>query len=141
MTRVISVIIRRITLASILIAVAGCSTNSGPLVSIPSRSMETQRLAVGAAQMLKVGATSERVIELLGTPNVVSNNEDGMETWVYDKVSKEMEIVRSSDGGWFFTPNRQQSTVRIEDERTLIVVIKFDKDQRVSNVRYRQTSY
>jgi outer membrane protein assembly factor BamE (lipoprotein component of BamABCDE complex) len=120
---------------------AGCSTNSGPLVSIPSRSMETQRLAVGAAQMLKVGSTSERVIELLGSPNVVSNNEDGLETWVYDKVSKETEVVRTSDGGWLFTPKQQQSVVSVVGERTLIVVIKFDKDQRVSNVRYRQTSY
>ena len=120
---------------------AGCSTNSGPLVSIPSRSMETQRLAVGAAQMLKVGSTSERVIELLGSPNVVTNNEDGMETWVYDKISKEIEVVRTSDGGWLFTPKQQQSVVSVVGERTLIVVIKFDKDQRVSNVRYRQTSY
>jgi outer membrane protein assembly factor BamE (lipoprotein component of BamABCDE complex) len=120
---------------------AGCSTNSGPLVSIPSRSMETQRLAVGAAQMLKVGSTSERVIELLGSPNVVTNNEDGLETWVYDKVSKETEVVRTSDGGWLFTPKQQQSVVSVVGERTLIVVIKFDKDQRVSNVRYRQTSY
>jgi outer membrane protein assembly factor BamE (lipoprotein component of BamABCDE complex) len=120
---------------------AGCSTNSGPLVSIPSRSMETQRLAVGAAQMLKVGSTSERVIELLGSPNVVTNNEDGLETWVYDKVSKETEVVRTSDGGWLFTPKQQQSVVSVVGERTLIVVIKFDKGQRVSNVRYRQTSY
>lgn len=120
---------------------AGCSTNSGPLVSIPSRSMETQRLAVGAAQMLKVGSTSERVIELLGSPNVVTNNEDGLETWVYDKMSKEIETVRTRDGGWLFTPKQQQSVVSVVGERALIVVIKFDKDQRVSNVRYRQTSY
>jgi len=103
--------------------------------------METQRLAVGAAQMLKVGSTSERVIELLGSPNVVTNNEDGLETWVYDKVSKETEVVRTSDGGWLFTPKQQQSVVSVVGERTLIVVIKFDKDRRVSNVRYRQTSY
>ena len=123
---------------------AGCSTNSGPLVSIPSRSMETQRLAVGAAQMLKVGSTSERVIELLGSPNVVTNNEDGLETWVYDKVSKEVETVKTVktvDGGWLFTPKQQQSVVSVVGERTMIVVIKFDKGHRVSNVRYRQTSY
>lgn len=119
----------------------GCAPKTGPLVSIPARTADTEKLALGGAQLLKVGASGERVIELLGSPNVVTNNEEGLETWVYDKVSKEIEIVRTDDGGWFFSPSRQQSTVQIEGERTLIVVIKFDNNGNVTNVRYRQTSY
>ncbi len=124
-----------------ILTVAGCTPQTAPLATIPARQVEAQRLAGGAAQMIKAGMSGEDVIAALGSPNVLTNNKEGLETWVYDKISNEYEFVNAQDGGWFFTPRSQSSGVQVRSQRTLIVVVKFDADKRVKDVQYRQTTY
>jgi outer membrane protein assembly factor BamE (lipoprotein component of BamABCDE complex) len=126
---------------SIAALLGGCAPQSAPLTSIPSRKIETQRLAAGAAQMIKPGMSGADVIAALGSPNVLTNNKEGLETWVYDKISNEYEFVTAQDGGWFFSPRSQVSGVEVRSQRTLIVVVNFDSDKKVKNVQYRQTTY
>jgi outer membrane protein assembly factor BamE (lipoprotein component of BamABCDE complex) len=120
---------------------SGCAPATAPLATIPERQAETRRLAAGAAQMVKVGMSGADVIAALGSPNVLTNNKEGLETWVYDKISNEYEFVTAQDGGWFFSPRSQQSGVQVQSQRTLLVVVNFNADRRVKNVQYRQTSY
>lgn len=104
---------------------------SVPLATIPARQVETQKITLGNVQrIVKVGAFNSEVIEALSSPNIVTSNKDGTETWIYDKVMTEAEYVQNSNSG-----------VAIKSSRTMIVVIKFDKNSRVENVQYRQTSY
>jgi hypothetical protein len=80
--------------------------------------------------IVKKGASSADVIGALSSPNIVTSNNDGTETWVYDKIMTEAEYVQGSNSG-----------VAVKSTRTMIVVIKFDKASRVETVQYRQTSY
>lgn len=113
---------------------AGCA--QAPLATIPARQVETQKTTLGNVQQaVKKGAAKEDVIAALSSPNIVTSNPDGTETWVYDKVSTEAEVVANSS---FF---RGDSAVAVKSTRTMIVVIRYDKNNRVDTVSYRQTSY
>ena len=102
-----------------------------PLAVIPARQMETQKVTLGNVQMVvKKGASNADVISALSSPNIVTTNNDGTETWVYDKVMTESEQAVGSNG-----------SVSVKSTRTMMVVIKFDKASRVETVQYRQTSY
>lgn len=102
-----------------------------PLATIPARQIETQKITLGNVQKtVKKGATNSDVINALSSPNIVTSNSDGTETWVYDKLMVEAEYAEGANSG-----------VAIKSTRTLIVVIKFDKNSTVETVQYRQTSY
>jgi len=81
------------------------------------------------------------VIQALSSPNIVTTDKDGLETWVYDKISTEYEYVTAQDNGWLLSPRDQSSGVSTSSQRTLIVVIKFDQDRKIKNLQYRQTTY
>jgi len=102
-----------------------------PLAVIPSRQIETQKITLGNVQMVvKKGATNADVIGALGSPNIVTSNKDGTETWVYDKITAEAEYAKGASSG-----------VAVSSTRTMMVVVKYDKSSRVEEVQYRQTSY
>ena len=104
---------------------------SVPLATIPARQVETQKITLGNVQMVvKKGATNADVIGALGSPNIVTSNKDGTETWVYDKITAEAEYVQGRSSG-----------VAVASTRTMMVVVKYDKSSRVEEVQYRQTSY
>jgi hypothetical protein len=102
-----------------------------PLAVIPARQIETHKITLGNIQMLiKKGTSSADVISALSSPNIVTSNDDGTETWVYDKIMTEAESVEG-----------YKSSVSVKSTRTMIAVIKFDKNHKVDTVQYRQTSY
>ena len=108
----------------------GCAPPA-PFATIPARQIETQKVTLGNVQrIVKQGASSADVIGALSSPNIVSSNKDGTETWVYDKIMSESETAIGSNGA-----------VAVSSTRTMIVVIKFDKNHTVETVQYRQTSY
>lgn len=110
-----------------MLFLAGCA----PQALIPARQIETQRITLGNVQLIvKKGASSSDVIGALSSPNIITSNRDGTETWVYDKIATESEYA----GGF-------NSRTSMTSSRTLIVVIKFDLNGRVEKVDYRQTSY
>ncbi len=127
MTRSVRILCGTIT----LLLLSACVYQQAPLVTIPARQLETQRITIGNVQKtVKAGASSAEVIEALSSPNIVTTNKDGTETWVYDKITSESEYAVGQNSG-----------VAVRSSRTLIVVIKFDKNNLVENVQYRQTSY
>lgn len=112
------------------IFISGCAYQA-PLATIPARQIETQKITLGSVQSsVKKGASSSDVINALGSPNIVTSNQDGSEMWVYDKIVTEAEMASG-----------QNTAVTTRSTRTMIVTIKFDKSQRVDTVSYRQTSY
>lgn len=107
------------------------SCAQAPLATIPARQKETQKITLGSVQSkIHAGVASADVIAALSSPNIVTSNQDGTETWVYDKIFSESEYAEGHDSG-----------VSVNSTRTLIVMIKFDKSSKVENVQYRQTSY
>lgn len=117
---------------ALFVGLSGCASETPvPLTTIPVRQIETQKITLGSVQRsVKKGASSAEVMSALSSPNIVTTNNDGTETWVYDKTFSEKESVSNSN-----------ASVSVSSTRTMIVVIKFDKNHIVENVQYRQTSY
>jgi outer membrane protein assembly factor BamE (lipoprotein component of BamABCDE complex) len=123
------------------VLIAGCTSKTAPVAAIPARQVESQKITVGSAQTLKVGMGGAEVISSLGTPNIITTDTKGVETWVYDKISNEYEFITVQDNGWIFNPRQRSSGVEVRSQRTLIVVIKFNKDSKIDSIQYRQTAY
>lgn len=114
-----------------LVAVLCACQAPSSLAVIPQRQQEVSKITLGGIQSnLKKGASSAQVIEVLGSPNLVTSNKDGTETWVYDKVSTETEVAIG-----------HSSAVTTKSSRTMLVVIKFNLANQIEDLKYRQTSY
>jgi outer membrane protein assembly factor BamE (lipoprotein component of BamABCDE complex) len=124
-----------------LTVLASCAPYSVPLASIPARQVATQKITVGSAQSLKVGMSGADVINALGSPNIITSDAAGGETWVYEKISKEFEFMTAQDGSWIFSPRSQTTGVSSSTERTLIVVVALDSDRKLRKISYRQTTF
>lgn len=111
-----------------LIILSGCQA---PLALIPARQQDTQKITLGAAQKSLVkGTSASDVIEVMGSPNIVTLNIEGSETWVYDKIATESEFAEGRSSG-----------VVVTSTRALIVIIRFNTKKVIEDVKYRQTSY
>jgi len=75
--------------------------------------------------------SSADVAQILGSPNIVSTDEERREVWIYDKMATD-RAYSSSAGGvnvlilGFGSSSEASST----SQRTLTVVIKFDKTEK-----------
>ncbi|MGV0960490.1 MAG: hypothetical protein ACOYB1_11705 [Limnohabitans sp.] len=118
-------------LIGLMLVFLGQTACQAPLALIPERSIETKRLTLGDVQAnIKVGVSRSQVIEKMGSPNIVSGNSSGIETWVYDKFSTDAEYSNGFSSG-----------VSSKSARTMMVVIDFDASGVATSVKYRQTSY
>tara|TARA_B100001964_G_scaffold241344_1_gene313508 strand:- start:3639 stop:4046 length:408 start_codon:yes stop_codon:yes gene_type:complete len=98
------------------------------------------RISVGTVQKeIKKGMSGAEVAAALGSPNIVSTDEQGREVWIYDKISKDTVFSASDAGLRFFTSGvaGAQST----SQRTLTVIIKFDKSNKVRDFAYHRSSF
>lgn len=144
---------------SILIAVccSGCmsATQHRQEVSNP----EADRISVGKVQReVRVGMSSAEVVEVLGSPNMVSTDEKRREVWVYDKIATDHAYSTSSGGisalilggnaggsgavgGGIGSGYSRGSGASSTSQRTLTVIIKFDEQNKVRDFAYRQSSF
>lgn len=120
---------------------------------------EQDRLTVGKVQReIRVGMSSAQVVEVLGSPNVVTTDELRREVWVYDKIATEHAYSTSSGGisalilggftggsgvgGGGIGPSYSSSSgATSTTQRTLTVIIKFDEQNKVRDFAYRQSSF
>jgi outer membrane protein assembly factor BamE (lipoprotein component of BamABCDE complex) len=134
---------RKCTTATIVVCVAllGCSSAGTHRKAV--RDDETDRLTVGKVQRdVKVGMSGAEVAEILGSPNVVSTDEQRREVWIYDKISTERVVSTTSGGFGFLLGGVVGATgASSTSQRTLTVVIKFDESHKVRDFAYRQSSF
>ena len=98
------------------------------------------RLTVGTVQRkIVIGMPSAEVAQVLGAPNVVSTDEERREVWIYDKMATDVVYSQSDAGIRFLTVG--SSGAASTNQRTLTVVIKFDKDGKVRDFAYHNTSF
>ncbi len=115
--------------------VSSCSTTN--------YSLHEEQMTVAKAQTeIKIGMPSSAVIEALGAPNMVTTDTERRETWVYDRVSTNINSSSSSNGVWLllFAANgkdRQTSS----NQRTLTIIVKFDKNSLVRDFAYRTSTF
>ena len=132
----------------ILILFSGCTATSHRQAV---QDDSADRLTVGKVQReISIGMLTSDVIAILGSPNIVTTDEERREVWVWDKLSTTVAYSRSegaiaglivggSAGG--FGVASTGSGAASTSQRTLTVIIKFDEKSRVRDVAYRQSSF
>ncbi len=96
--------------------------------------------ALGKAQAsLRQGMSQDQVVSALGTPNIVTTDKQGAETWVYDKVSSEGAYSSSAGGFLFFLGGGAGAYETTQ--KTLTVMIKFDRQKRIHTIDYHQSKF
>lgn len=134
---------RLLTLLLLATLMAGCGTLSGG-------GGGGKNLTVGTVQReISVGMSGAEVAEVLGSPNIVSTDEDRNEVWIYDKISTQrvetedrgaVAVLRFLDNvGPIAASSRRQSETTTQ--RTLTVIIKFDEHDRVRDFAYHASQF
>ena len=97
-------------------------------------------ISVGVAQKnIKVGMSSASVAEVLGSPNIVSTDEESREVWIYDRVTTSVRATTANGpltlvvGGSAAAAERSQST--------LTIIVKFDKAGKVRDLAYHTSKF
>ncbi|NQU94667.1 MAG: hypothetical protein HQ549_00330 [Candidatus Omnitrophica bacterium] len=98
------------------------------------------RITVGKVQReILIGMPSSKVVETLGSPNVVTTDEQRREVWVYDKIATDIVYSDSNAGLKFLTPGT--AGAKSTTQRTLTIVIKFDNEGKVRDFAYHASKF
>jgi outer membrane protein assembly factor BamE (lipoprotein component of BamABCDE complex) len=90
------------------------------------------------------------VAEVLGSPNIVSTDDQRRETWIYDKISSDVTYSRSSGAivglifggsGGGLGAGSTSAGATSSSQRTLTVIIKFDADNKVRDFSYHTSRF
>ena len=114
-----------------------------------------ERVTVGTVQKeIHVGMSGAEVAAALGSPNIVSTDEQRREVWIYDKVATDYAYSSSSGGisalilGWGsqvaggVAPGYSASSgAASQTQRTLTIIIKFDKEGKVRDFAYHTSKF
>lgn len=121
--------------------------------------IQEQQMTLGKVQKdIKVGTSQAEVAAILGSPNIVTQDADGKETWIYDKVSSITSYNSSgfgvgigglgggygSDGfggGLLGIGHNRRGGTTQSVQKTLTVVLKFDSNNNVENFTYHMSTF
>ena len=148
----------RILIALVVTAtLAGCMSAAGHRADVSDDSGD--RLTVGTVQRnIAVGMSGAEVAEALGSPNVVTTDEQRREVWIYDKISTQSAFSESSGsassvvagapfisggviGGAGQATASGSAGASDTSQRTLTVVIKFDEAGLVRDYAYHTSRF
>lgn len=111
------------------------------------------------------GMTQDEVVVALGSPNIVTQDANGKETWIYDKMSSSitdrckcesaMENATFIRNGWHnvltlvtlglinrnVKPELKDVSQIVSSQNTLTIVIKFDKNNCVESFSYHSSKF
>lgn len=136
----------------LIIVLSGCASVADHRKALDDSS--EQKLTLGVAQKeIKQGMSQADVAKALGSPNMVTKDKDGVETWIYDKVSTDYAYSTSSGGisslifalggnvaGAVGGSSSRSSGASSRTQRTLTIIIKFT-DSAVKEFTYNATSF
>lgn len=121
----------------------GCQSASYHAGQVQKDPEKSDRLTVGKVQReVKVGMSSADVVNILGSPNILTTDDQRRESWVYDKIATTASYSRS-EGGVFLLLGGVSggSGASSTSQRTLTVIIKFDEAQKVRDFAYHSSSF
>lgn len=121
--------------------------------------VQEQEMTVGVVQKeIKIGATQDEVAMALGSPNIVTRDADGKDTWIYDKVSSVVSYNNNGLGigggtvgggapgngiiGGILGISWGKNKGQVETvQKTLTVVIKFNQKNQVESFTYHMSKF
>jgi outer membrane protein assembly factor BamE (lipoprotein component of BamABCDE complex) len=125
----------------IVVALPSCATLA------PQSLHEEEKLTVGTAQReIRIGMSGADVINVLGSPNLVSTDADRNEVWAYDRISTEVVQTDLNAGVWVLGSSALggASGGRKTDstsQRTLTIIVRFDSASRVRDFAYHSSRF
>ncbi len=144
-------------LLTLLFIFGGCATTADHVNSLHSSS--ERELTAGIVQReIRRGMSQADVAGQLGSPNIVSRDGAGMETWIYDKIATEASYSHSQStlggaagvggfagsvlllglgGGSYDTQRGAAATT----QKTLTVIIKYNTAGQVDNATFHSTRF
>lgn len=146
-------IIAAFSLLSLLITLTGCMTASQHKNEVQDNTPD--RVTVGTVQReVNVGMSGADVLQILGSPNIVSTDEERREVWVYDKIATDYAYSSSSGGvgslilgfgsavlGGAGGSYNQKAGAASKSQRTLTIIIKFDSEGKVRDFAYHTSRF
>lgn len=136
---------------------SGCMTAQEHRAAVEDPTSD--RLTVGTVQKeIRVGMSGGEVASVLGSPNIVSTDEQGREVWIYDKISTTRVYSSSSGGvsalilggapvgagllgGGVGGSYQSSAGASSTQQRTLTVIIKYGKNKKVRDFAYHTSSF
>lgn len=125
-----------------------------------------QELTVGVVQKyVHAGMSQDEVALALGSPNIVTQDENGKETWIYDKVAssiternKNESVMENSTYTRYFwhdlltfvtlglinkdvKPELKDVSQVVSTQKTLTIVIKFNNLNKVEAFTYHMSKF
>lgn len=112
---------------------------------------DIERITVGTVQKeIRLGMSAAEVASVLGSPNIVTTDDQRRETWIYDKISSDVTYSRSSgtvvglifggSGGGVGTGSTSTGSSS-SSQRTLTVIVKFDGNNEVRDFSYHTSRF
>lgn len=140
-------------LLPVLFLAVGCQTTAFHRAQVQDNTSD--RISVGTVQKeIRVGMSGAEVAQVLGSPNIVSTDEQRREVWIYDKIATDRAYSTSSGGisalilgfgssaagggGAGFNASSGASST---SQRTLTVIIKFGADHKVRDFAYHTSRF
>jgi outer membrane protein assembly factor BamE (lipoprotein component of BamABCDE complex) len=112
---------------------------------------DIDRVTVGTVQKeIRLGMSAADVASVLGSPNIVTTDEQRQDTWIYDKISSDVTYSRSSgtvvglifgsSGGGAGVGSTSAGSTS-SSQRTLTVIVKFDGNNEVRDFSYHTSRF
>jgi outer membrane protein assembly factor BamE (lipoprotein component of BamABCDE complex) len=137
-------IIKPVASIALLLAISACAPASEHARDVAAANAAQDRLTVGTVQReIREGMSGADVASSLGAPNIVTRDSAGEETWVYDRISTTKAYSTSAGGvnALFLAGASASAGASETSQRTLTIVIRFDKSARVRSFSYRSSSF
>ena len=133
--------------------IVGCMTGAQHRETLGSDGEEL--LTVAAVQReIQLGMSGAQVLSALGSPNIVSTDENRNEIWVYDRVGTEFTYSHGNTGlisliaggassvvGGAIPSHERRAGASRRTQKTLTIIVKFDDDKRVKDYSYHASRF
>jgi outer membrane protein assembly factor BamE (lipoprotein component of BamABCDE complex) len=100
---------------------------------------DSNNLTLGTVQSkISKGQSQSSVMDVLGSPNIVTKDSQGREVWTYDRIFRDNEA--QSGGFWLFLFGKS-SSASSSSSKSLTVIITFDNNKNVLDYTYQSLKY
>lgn len=131
-----------VLLLVVLISATSCTMvrNSGTY-SGGSNNNNTDLTAGKVQKEIKKGMSGAEVMQSLGSPNIVTKDENGLETWVYDRIATDASYSNQTDVLflWIFAKRNTESEYQLS-QSTFTVIIKM-RDDKVDSYTFHSSKF
>lgn len=120
---------------------SGCQSAGTHRAAVTDDSSD--RMTVGKVQReVRIGMSNAEVAQILGSPNIVSTDEERREVWIYDKIATDYAQSASRGGvNILILGVGASSGASSSSQRTLTVIIKFDNVGKVRDFAYHTSRF